>query len=155
MAKIIQLRDTEGKIYPITKNEFICVGLGQKISNVYNEYYIIKFNKILNKNTDKLILENGIIKIGKNVKYIKIYFQCFCERNINFGYIWSYITLNNKMICDDLVQGSINYSSHKGNSFIISVKENDEINLTLNTTYPTRPVGVRAGNNTFLVVEII
>lgn len=155
MDKIIQLRDKKNKVYPKIKREFICVGLNQNIANIYDEYRMIAFDKILTSNTNKLTLENGMIRIGKNVKFIKIYFQCFCDRNASFGYIWAYSTINYQMICDDIVQGTINYSSHKGQSYILPVKENDRINLTINTTQSVRPVGVRARNNTFMVAEVI
>ena len=155
MAKIIQLRDKKNKVYPKIKREFICVGLNQSITNIYDEYRMIAFDKILTNNTNKLTLENGMIRIGKNVKFIKIYFQCFCDRNASFGHIWAYSTINYQMICDDIVQGTINYSSHKGQSYILPVKENDRINLTINTAQSVRPVGVRARNNTFMVAEVI
>lgn len=103
---------------------------------------------------NKLILENGIIKVGKGVKRIKVNANVFLNSVIGTGYLWTIVKKNNNNVKGVLTPyAGGGYICSAIPDFFIDVAEGSTISLIADSS-----VGgtVRTGAaNTWLSIEIV
>lgn len=99
-------------------------------------------------------LTNNKIVIGNNIHHVRIS-ACFFVESWNSGsYFWGEIIKNNTQIAGNINSSSTSYVSATIPCFIVSVAENDEIQLIADA-YGTTAYLRAGGNNNWILVEKI
>lgn len=133
-------------------NEIITVSLSSQLNNLTADGDIV-FDKYVSIG-NKLTLNNGKVKIGANVKKVKVSGACFIDTANSTGYLWLFINRNDSIVASNLTAGATIYKSCSIATRVIEVSEGDLISLEIDNTGGT-PYSIRSGHNTYLTVEVV
>ncbi len=153
MAKSIKLEDN---IYLDTisiHRDIISVGLSSTKTNINAEKFTINFDTCVQVGK-KLSLENGKVKIGKNVKKVLVSGNAFIDTPKAENYLWLFIMKNSSYVASNLTAGGMIYKSSSIAPRLIEVKEGDLISMLIDTTAGL-PYSIRGGYPINMTVQVV
>ncbi len=107
-----------------------------------------------NKIGELLSIESGKVKIGKGIKRVLVSAGTFIDTANSNNYLWFFLNKNGSTVASSLVAGGMVYKSCSISPRLVSVVENDLIDLTYDNTGGF-PATIRGGNETWLTVEVV
>lgn len=153
MGKSIKLKDN---IYLDTisiHRDIISAGLSSTKTNINTETITVNFDMCVQIGK-KLTLENGKVKIGKNVKKVLVSGTAFIDTPKASDYLWLFIAKNGGYVASNLTAGGMVYKSSSIAPRLIEVKEGDLISMIINTTAGL-PYSIRGGYPINMTVQVV